>query len=395
MSHQLISRSADLKRLRDEGYDINIKSGHLLVRDVPYLDSKQEIKLGEIVTKLVLAGDVTAEPDDHTIYFVGAYPCYKDGSEIAQFRHSSKDLTLAENLVVNHRFSAKPIETGKYRDYYDKVTTYVAMLSGPVHASGATISARIYPAIAADAEDSVFNYVDTASSRAEIVVATNKLGLDCVAIIGLGGTGSYVLDFVTKTPVKQIHLFDGDIFSQHNAFRSPSAASLDVLREAPKKVEYFKGVYSNMHRGIVAHPFYISPDNVGQLQSMKFVFVCTDRGELKKEILQKLQQWKIPFADVGMGVQLVDNSLLGVLRVTASSERMCGHIWEKSRIPFSDDDDNNEYDRSIQVADLNALNAALAVIKWKKMFGFYMDLEHEHHSTYTIDGNMLLNSDNG
>ena len=35
----------------------------------------------------------------------------------------------------------------------------------------------------------------------------------------------------------------------------------------------------------------------------------------------------------------------------------------------------------------------LAVIKWKKLSGFYCDLEREHHSTYTLDGNMLLNED--
>lgn len=56
-------------------------------------------------------------------------------------------------------------------------------------------------------------------------------------------------------------------------------------------------------------------------------------------------------------------------------------------------EDNNEYSRNIQIADLNALNAALAVIKWKKIFGFYGDLEHEHFSTYDIDGNHLNNED--
>ncbi|CAN2525454.1 MULTISPECIES: hypothetical protein [Burkholderia] len=50
------------------------------------------------------------------------------------------------------------------------------------------------------------------------------------------------------------------------------------------------------------------------------------------------------------------------------------------------------YASNIQVADLNALNAVLAVIKWKKLRGFYRDLDREHHSTYTTDGNLLLNS---
>ena len=36
-----------------------------------------------------------------------------------------------------------------------------------------------------------------------------------------------------------------------------------------------------------------------------------------------------------------------------------------------------EYERNAQLAELNALNAALAVIKWKKIRGVYNDLERE------------------
>jgi hypothetical protein len=57
--------------------------------------------------------------------------------------------------------------------------------------------------------------------------------------------------------------------------------------------------------------------------------------------------------------------------------------------------ENGDYARNIQIADLNALNAILAVIKWKKLFGFYVDFEQEHHSTYTVNGNLLLNEDSG
>jgi hypothetical protein len=63
-------------------------------------------------------------------------------------------------------------------------------------------------------------------------------------------------------------------------------------------------------------------------------------------------------------------------------------------VSFDDPDDEvNEYARNIQVADLNALNACLAVIRYKKHLGFYRDLEREHNSLYTIDGNHLLNED--
>ena len=48
---------------------------------------------------------------------------------------------------------------------------------------------------------------------------------------------------------------------------------------------------------------------------------------------------------------------------------------------------------NIQIADLNMLNAALAVIRWKKLFGVYQDFEKELHSTYTMNVNMLLSED--
>ena len=55
--------------------------------------------------------------------------------------------------------------------------------------------------------------------------------------------------------------------------------------------------------------------------------------------------------------------------------------------------DNDEYASNIQIADLNSLNAVLAVIRWKKMFGFYQDLKMEHHSTYSINVGKLNNED--
>ena len=51
------------------------------------------------------------------------------------------------------------------------------------------------------------------------------------------------------------------------------------------------------------------------------------------------------------------------------------------------------YETNIQVADLNSLNADFAVIKWKKLRGYYRDLDKELHSSYTTDGNALINND--
>lgn len=393
MSHKLISRSRDLKRLRDEGYDIEIRSGYLLVKDVPYVNINKQVKRGMLISTLTLASDVTVRPDDHVAHFMGEYPCREDGKEIDQIKNASARRELASDVVVDHTFSAKPQPSGFYEDYYAKVTQYVTILSSYAQVIEPGVTAKTFRPVAPgeDDENTVFKYIDTASSRAEITSVTEKLAsLKKIAIVGLGGTGSYVLDLVAKTPVLEIHLFDGDTFLQHNAFRSPGASSIEELAKQLSKAAYFKNIYSKMRNGIIVHEAYVGAENVDQLQDMNFIFLCLE-GSAKKLVVDKLEAFGIPFIDVGMGVYLNEGTLGGILRVTLSTSMQRDHV--QSRIPFSDDADRNEYDVNIQIADLNALNAALAVIKWKKLFGFYQDLDHEHHSTYTIGGNMLLNED--
>ena len=94
-----------------------------------------------------------------------------------------------------------------------------------------------------------------------------------------------------------------------------------------------------------------------------------------------------------MGLFMQGGSLGGTVRTTTSTPQKRAHIWDEKRISFAAPDGDNDYNRNIQVADLNALNAVLAVIKWKKLCGFYIDLEREHHSTYTIDGDDIINED--
>jgi hypothetical protein len=178
---------------------------------------------------------------------------------------------------------------------------------------------------------------------------------------------------------------------QHNAFRSPGAPSIEELQEAPKKVNFFSDRYSKMRRGIIAHDHHVDVSNIDQLREMEFVFLCIDGGSIKRLIMEKLQEFGTSFIDVGMGIQEVGGSLCGLLRVTTSTPKQREHVQQ--RVSCADEDGNDNYSRNIQIADLNALNAALAVIKWKKLFGFYLDLENEHNSTYTIDGNMVTNDD--
>jgi hypothetical protein len=222
-------------------------------------------------------------------------------------------------------------------------------------------------------------------------MANERLADQRLAIVGLGGTGAHVLDHVAKTPAQEIHLFDGDTFLSHNAFRSPGAASLEELRAKPTKVANLIAQYGpeKLRRtGLVPHEYYVDESNVDELASMAFVSLCIDAGTGKKLIVDKLEEFGVPFVDTGMGVEVVNDALTGILRVTTSLPDHRDAL--RAEAPLSDPGVDDDYDHNVQISELNALNAAMAVLKWKKLRGFYHDLRRELHSTYTIDCNMML-----
>ncbi len=81
-----------------------------------------------------------------------------------------------------------------------------------------------------------------------------------------------------------------------------------------------------MRRGIIPHDCYIDGANVDHLRGMGFVFLCLDRGREKRQIIEQLIEWGVPFADVGMGIELVDGRLGGILRVTTGTPGKRDHV---------------------------------------------------------------------
>ena len=392
MLHKLIDHSPDLKRLRDEGYELQIKHSHLLVSSVPYLNSNIQLCYGILVTPLTIAGNKVGSPKDHVVHFIGEHPCNKDGLIITALTHSNNKVQLAEGIVVDRSFSNKP-QNG-FKDYYDKMTSYINIISGPAISFDNSVTPRTFKLIEPNGDDDDFRYPDTNTSRAGIGAISNKLKGIKVGIVGVGGTGSYVLDFIAKCPVKEIRLFDNDQFILHNAFRSPGAPDSEILMDPPKKVRYFFDIYSKMHPNIVIREKFIIKSNLIELQDLNFVFICVDNGAVKEYIINYLNQEKISFIDVGMGIQVSDdNSLFGLIRVTSGKNGSMEHINAKGRISYRDVEEEDEYHQNIQIAELNALNAALAIIRWKKMVGFYYSAEREQHSIYSIDDNTILNED--
>jgi hypothetical protein len=142
MLQQLINHSPDLKRLVDEGYEIETKGGLLVAHHIPYVTPAKEVKYGKLVCALTLAGpNRTGRPPDHTIYFSGETPCNADGIALTAIINNSNRQQLAEGLIVNHYFSSKPM-SGNYADYYEKIRTYSEILSAQARAINCTVTSK-------------------------------------------------------------------------------------------------------------------------------------------------------------------------------------------------------------------------------------------------------------
>jgi hypothetical protein len=388
MSHPLVSHSRDLTRLVEEQYDIEIRNNNLLVHHVPFVTAGGTVEHGILVSELTTNGEATVQPGSHTIWLVGSIP-YTHQGQVVSIVNDTSQHDFGDGLVAHCCMSGKP--NGQHPpDYYVKVSNYVRVLSDYARAIDPSATHTDFPPRASSPDESVFRYHDAATSRAGLSAVTGKLRLDKVAIIGLGGTGAYILDLVAKTPVEEIHLYDDDPLLAHNAFRSPGAASLDELRTNPLKVDYLFTRYDPMRRNIVPHPVRVTAENLEELREMSFVFLAVDSGPVKRTIIEHLHSWNIPFIDCGMGVQRNENSLRGMLRVTTGVPGSYEHL--ERRISFKDEAED-EYDWNIQTADLNMMNAAMAVIRWKKLFGYYVDTKGELNSTYTVARNQMIGGD--
>ena len=389
MSQKLINLNPDLKKLQQEGYEVIIfQDIFLIVNNIPYVNCDKNILYGDLISKLDLAGNQTISPKSHVVFFSGDEPCDHQGKTLDI--QCGGELPKLQGKYVKYAFSHKPRSEG-YKDYFEKMDTYVKILSNEAASIDHTVTAKNFNIAYSQNNDSVFCYPDTNSARGHIHQISEKLQNQRIAIIGLGGTGAYVLDLISKTHVSEIHLFDADNFVNHNAFRCPGAASIKDLEENPKKTNYLKKVYSKMHKHIFSHSYDIEPSNFTKLLNMNFVFICIDKGSVKKPLFDFLIKKQISFIDVGIGIIKENEKLLGQVRMNLCTPDQISQL--EKYISFSEGQ-NDEYSTNIQIADLNSINATLAVIKWKKLFGFYEDFTKEHTNIYTIRSNSLVSVNN-
>jgi hypothetical protein len=387
MSTAPLARDPDLVRLLDDGYDVTLQAGHLIVRHIPYVTETRAIDYGFLAYPVTVSGDRVVSGTDHRIWFAGSAPCDARGQRLSLANPEVRVIT--EGLQASFMLSSKPSPSG-YPDEYSKVTAYSRIIADQAQAIDPAATPTPGAAWQEVADDSPFQYRDTATSRAGLATISRRYRGHRIGIVGLGGTGAYILDQVAKTEVDSILLVDGDTFDNHNAFRAPGAASLDTLRSRPNKAEHFAAVYSEMHRGVAACAQYLDETSVEVLAGSTFVFLAIDDAVAKRPVVDWLEAHDVPFIDVGIGVEETDGRLAGLLRVTTSlpGRREQARTSIPAPSPHRDD-----YGRNIQTADLNALNAVMAIIRWKRHIGVYADATNESLATYSLITNEIANED--
>ena len=218
-------------------------------------------------------------------------------------------------------------------------------------------------------------FADTNSAKSDINTLNDVFRGEVVAIVGLGGTGAYILDLIAKTKVDQIRLFDFDIFALHNAFRRPGSTILGDFNK--QKVDLYKDSYSTFHRNIVSYNVAFGSGREHLMAGVTFAFLCVDKGKAREECSRILNGLGIPFIDTGTGVTRQSDGKLSVqIRCTLPSKRSVDELICDGLLPNADAD--NEYTRNPQLAELNALNASLAVMVYKQRRGYYSGaVDHE------------------
>lgn len=372
-----------VKRLLADGYDLVLQNGHLLIRRIPYLTRDGLRRDGCLALPINDSGGIIVDAiGDHTIWFAGAEPCDHRGVALG----TASQRALGDGQTVDFMLSFKP-PSGSYANLYEKVRRYARILTTAAQHADADVTATPGAAFQVVEDALPLVYRDTNTTRAGLTALNNRFRGHTIGIVGLGGTGSYILDQVAKTWVDRILLVDGDLFENHNAFRAPGAAARATLQDGRNKAEYFAEEYSRMHTGIEAHPRNLTMENVHLLEAATFVFLAAADAAERPAIMAWLREHAIPFIDVGLGVSQTDSGLTGLAKVTTHLPGDDSTLPTAPVVPLGGDD----YSSNIQVADLNALNALLAVIQWKRHMGFYATHSPASETVFKLYLNELRN----
>ncbi len=381
MSNSLISRNSDLSALVKVGYRVKIRGAYLLVEGIPYIKQNGDIGTGTIVTSLELADDETRPPGDHTVWWTGGTPHWASGESMESYLSCGKWDTgyeLGEGIMVYMRWSRKPKNEGGnrgYRDYQEKIETYVEEVGGEAEAKRPGILEAAKAGGDPEVESKTrFKYIDTNTYRNGTRGIEQRIEDEVVAVIGVGGSGSYLVDILAKTNIKELHLYDDDVVEQHNAFRIAGAARIEELGSGRSKVKWHQERYAAVREdGIYAYQKRIDDQTLQDIDRFTTVFIAVDKLNTRRKIQNRCNELGVLHISVGIGLEVEgdkNDQIGGMVKVetqyNSEERRGTDHGNEGKR----EEGVENIYG-NIQTSELNMLVAALAITEWKVKKGIY------------------------
>lgn len=370
---ELASRNPFVRDLHELGYDADFVGGYFVLYGLPYLDQAGALQHGDLFSPVTLGAEYVIEPTGtHQVWWRGGRPHGPGGAELG-VGPTAAAVQIVPGVTTDLAFSLKlrddNHQSRNYVSFQEKIETYLNVIVRPAMAAhpGATPLRGIERRAAE--QGSPLRFPDTSSANYGINDVADRLRGKKVAIVGLGGTGSCILDFIARTHLDTITLFDDDKIHIHTLFRIPGVIGKSAIGKP--KVEALAQHYDTWHAGVTHVPERVTADNVDRLCGLDFVFVSVDDGPSRRFLVDWLSSAGIPYVDCGMGLNRSFGSALnGLVRITGVDRGAYDRTVDTPYLPTVNPKDA-EYRKQAQIIELNALNAALAVVRFKQHFGLY------------------------
>ena len=206
------------------------------------------------------------------------------------------------------------------------------------------------------------------------------------AIIGLGGVGAWIADFVVKADPAELHGWDYDCIEPKNILRMPGGSDPSVWIGRPK-ADWFQETYSLIHTNVHGHNVKVLPANVQEvIERTTFAFVAVDDADDRMMLCNALANAAIPFIVAGLSPVRKDK------RVKVSMRIVTAHVgvssWREA-IPQVGQAGQDDYG-SLDLPDVYSMAAGWAIQSWRKMRGQFWQEQRVECLDYSASDQSLI-----
>lgn len=207
-----------------------------------------------------------------------------------------------------------------------------------------------------------------------------------VAIVGLGGVGAWIADFVVKADPREVHGWDYDCIEPKNILRMPGGLDPNIWIDRPK-ADWFHETYSRIHTSVHGHNVKVLPENVQDvIEQTTFAFVAVDDADDRMMVCDTLANARIPFVVAGLSLVRKDKRVMVSMRIVTA--HVGASSWREA-IPQVGQAGQDDYG-SLDLPDVYSMAAGWAIQSWRKMRGQFWQEDREECLVYSASDQSLI-----